>query len=109
QLRGVTLDEGLETLVELSDEQQGRMWIASNYDFHTRLYEYAGLPEIDPKAKLDNSGIFHTWRLAVNYQLEYPDSRIDYPFGDVEIGILERGYSDPSHPGYNSKAMWQTE
>ncbi|GIQ71519.1 hypothetical protein DUZ99_19800 [Xylanibacillus composti] len=109
QLHGMTLDEGLETLMELSDEEMGRMWIASNYDVHARLYEHAGLPEIDPKEKLDDSGIFKPWMLAVNYRLEYPDSRFDYPFGDVEAGQLERGYTDPSRSDYNSKAMWQVQ
>lgn len=109
QLHGAHLDEGLETLIELSDEHQGRMWIASNYDLHARLYEHEGLPEIDPRDKQDDSGIFNPWRLAVNYELEYPDSRFDYPFGDVEAGQLERGYSDPSRPDYNSKAIWQAE
>jgi len=107
QLPGVVLDEGLETLIDLSSGEQGRMWLASNYDLHARLYEYAGLPEIDPQEKQDDSGIFQPWKLALNYRLTYPDSRVDYPFGDVEIGQLERGYSDPSHPDYNSKAMWQ--
>ncbi|MFD0676007.1 MULTISPECIES: hypothetical protein [unclassified Paenibacillus] len=109
QLHGVTLDEGLETLIELSDENKGRMLIASNYDLHARLYERSGLPDIDPKEKQDDSGIFKPWKLAVNYLLEYPDSRFNHPFGDVEVGQLERGYTDPSRPDYNSKAMWQAQ
>ncbi|CAH1223991.1 hypothetical protein PAECIP111891_05597 [Paenibacillus allorhizoplanae] len=109
ELHGMTLDEGLETLIELSDENKSRMTIASNYDIHARLYERSGLPDIDPKEKQDDSGIFKPWKLAVNYLLEHPDSRVDHPFGDVEVGLLERGYSDPSRAEYNSKAMWQVQ
>jgi hypothetical protein len=109
ELHGMTLDEGLETLIELSDENKSRITIASNYDIHARMYERSGLPNIDPKEKLDDSGIFKPWKLAVNYLLEHPDSRVDHPFGDVEVGLLERGYSDPSRAEYNSKAMWQVQ
>ncbi|WP_274362026.1 hypothetical protein [Paenibacillus thermotolerans] len=107
ELHGKTLDEGLETLVELSNEQEGRITIASNYDFHSRLYSEAGMAPIDPEAFSDDSGIFHPWKLVVNYELGYPDSRFDHPFTDIEVGTLQRGFSDPSNPEYNSKATWQ--
>ncbi|MGG1555115.1 hypothetical protein [Paenibacillus ferrarius] len=109
ELHGMTLDEGLETLIQLSDDDKSRMTIASNYDIHARLYERSGLPDIDPKEEQDDSGIFKPWKLAVNYLLEYPDSRVNHPFGDVDVGILERGFSDPARPDYNSKAMWQVQ
>lgn len=109
ELHGKTLDEGLETLVELANEESGQIRIASNYDFHARLFSQAGMKPIDPKAFTDNSGIFHPWRLVVNYQLDYPDSRIDHPFADIDVGRLLRGNSDPSHAEYHSKAMWQAK
>jgi hypothetical protein len=109
ELHGITLDEGLEALVELTEEKRGRVRIASNYDFHTRLYGQAGLKPVDSKALQDNSGIFHPWKLVVNYKLEYPDSRTDHPFGDIEVGELLRGNGDPSESEYNSKTMWQID
>lgn len=109
ELYGHTLDEGLETLIEVADEQLAELRIASNYDFHTRMFREAGMEAVAPEALQDDSGIFHPWRLVVNYQLEYPDSRIDYPFGDIAIGGLHRGNSNPSHPDYDSKAMWETQ
>jgi hypothetical protein len=108
ELHGKTLDEGLETLVELSDEEMGHIKITSNYDFHTRMFGQAGMKPVEPKAYQDNSGIFHPWKLVVNYLLEYPDSRFDHPFGDIEAGELLRGNSDPADPEYHSKTMWQT-
>lgn len=107
ELQNAALDEGLETLVELSDESS-RVWIASNYDFHTRMFSEAGMDPVDPGVFEDNSGIFHPWKLVVSYQLEYPDSRFEHPFKDEEVGTLLRGYGDPNHPEYNSLAMWQT-
>lgn len=109
QLPGVILDEGLETLIELKDEQVGHIRIASNYDFHARLHEGAGMPPADPLERQDDSGIFKPWKLAVNYKLEYPDSRFDQPFVDVDAGDLLRGNSNPADPDYHSKAMWQTQ
>lgn len=99
QLQDNTLDEGLETLVELADEKRGRAMIASHYDFHTRLYGKA-------EGK-DDTGVFNPWKLVVNYKLEPPDSRIEHPFEDIEVGDLLRGNSDPSQPDYQSKTMWQ--
>lgn len=109
ELSGMSLDEGLEALVELADENVGRVRIASNYDFHTRLFRQAGLKPVDPMALQDNSGIFHPWKLVVSYELEQPDARFEHPFGDVEIGDLARGNGDPSDPDYYSKTMWQTD
>ncbi|MBP1930967.1 hypothetical protein [Ammoniphilus resinae] len=110
QLHGKTLDEGLETLVELSEPEKGRIKIASNYDFHSRLYGKAyGMFPVNPQDFQDNTGIFNTWRLVVNYKLEPPDSRFEHPFSDVEVGELLRGNSDSADPDYNSKAMWQAK
>ncbi|USG64380.1 hypothetical protein NDK47_19800 [Brevibacillus ruminantium] len=109
QLQGKTLDEGLETLLELSDEQKGKMMIASNYDFHTRAFGKTADPALDSKQLQDDSGIFKPWKLVVNYLLERPDSRVSHPFKDVEVGDLLRGNNDPSQPDYNSKAMWQAK
>lgn len=110
QLQGKTLDEGLETLVELSDEKKGKIMIASNYDFHTRTYGKEGkMIPYDPKELQDNTGMFKPWKLVVNYLLEPPDSRIEHPFGDIEAGDLLRGNSNPSNPDYHSKTMWQAK
>jgi len=107
ELHGKVLDEGLEMLIELAEEQTGRIKIASNYDFHTRLFHEAGMKPVDPNAFQDNSGIFQPWRLVVNYQMEYPDSRVNLPFEDIEAGKLQRGNGNPASPDYNSLAMWQ--
>lgn len=110
QLQGKTLDEGLETLLELGNKDKGKIMIASNYDFHTRLFgKLSNVLTYDPKEMKDDSGIFNPWKLVVNYLLEHPDSRFDHPFGDVEVGDLLRGTSDPNDPNYNSKTMWQAK
>ncbi len=110
QLQGKTLDEGLETLIELGDEDEGRMMIASNYDFHTRYYGHLSkILAFDPKELQDDSGLFKPWKLVVNYLLEHPDARFDHPFGDIDVGDLRRGTSNPQDPNYNSKAMWQVK
>jgi hypothetical protein len=108
ELQGKTLDEGLETVLEIGSEKQVNMKIASNYDFHTRVYgQVSKMLPYDPNSLKDDSGMFNPWKLVVNYQLSPPDSRIDHPFSDVVVGSLKRGNTDPAKPDYDSNAMWQ--
>ncbi len=108
QLAGATLDEGLETLIVLGRDGESEVMIASNYDFHTRLYggQYRMLPYSGIEMN-DNSGVFKPWKLAVGLQMNTPDTKVNHPFEDVPAGILIRGTSAPGQRDYNSMASWQ--
>ena len=109
QLHGLTLDEGLETLIELSDDGAISKSLPIMIGTDDCMPK-AGLPPVDPvELHGDDSGIFKPWKLVVNYLLEYPDLRFDHPFGDIQVGGLLRGSSNPYDPDFNSKAMWQTK
>jgi hypothetical protein len=104
------LDEGLEALIILGPEGQGEIKIASNYDFHTRLYgkQYRMLPVQEEEMK-DDSGLFYAWKLAVGLLMEPPYTKVHHPFEEVTAGKLIRGTTDPSKGDYDSLASWNTK
>jgi hypothetical protein len=110
QLGDLVLDEGLETLVRLGSESESQILIASNYDFHTRLYgkRYGMLP-VSEEGMRDDSGLFVPWKLAVGLEMEPPDSKAYYPMEEVVVGNLRRGTTDWDDPAYNSLAAWETK
>ncbi|MCZ8513817.1 hypothetical protein O9H85_15515 [Paenibacillus filicis] len=110
ELGGVQLDEGLETLITLGKDGESQVKIASNYDFHTRLYgNQYGMLKVKPEEMKDDSGIFNPWKLSVGLQLTPPDAAKDFPFEDVPAGLLKRGTTDPASPNFNSLAMWEAK
>lgn len=110
ELGGQTLDEGLETLIQLGKDNESRISIASNYDFHTRLYgKRYNMMKVPPQELADNSGIFKPWNLAVGLEMEPPDSKQYHPMEEVNVGQLIRGTTDVNDPAYNSLASWQVK
>ncbi|MED4601069.1 hypothetical protein P9314_10180 [Paenibacillus validus] len=110
ELGGVKLDEGLETLIELGKDNESQVKIASNYDFHTRLYgNQYGMLKVKPEDMKDDSGIFNPWKLAVGLEQIPPDSTRYNPFQDVPAGMLKRGSTDPASADFNSLTMWQAK
>src|SRR5690606_30897089 len=105
ELGNKRLDEGLETLIAIGANDYGEIKIASNYDFHSRLYglQYRMLPVKEQERKED-SGLFHDWKLAVGLLMEPPYTKVSHPFEEVNAGILRRGTTDPSHAEYDSLA-----
>ncbi|MED1948153.1 MULTISPECIES: hypothetical protein [Brevibacillus] len=110
QLPGLTLDEGLETLITLGKADESQIQIAANYDFHARLYgKRYGMLAVKEEEKKDNSGIFKPWKLAVSLEMEPPDSKKYYPLEEVEVGKLIRGTTDAEDPQYDSRTAWQAK
>ncbi|WP_103107019.1 hypothetical protein [Brevibacillus reuszeri] len=107
-LASTKLDEGLETLIQLGKESDIR--IASNYDFHTRLYgKRYGMIKLKESEMKDDSGVFSPWKLAVGLEMEPPDSKQYHPMEEVVVGNLIRGTTDANDPAYNSLASWQVK
>jgi hypothetical protein len=109
-LGSVELDEGLETVISLGKPEESEIRIASNYDFHTRLYgKKYGMIEVKEEEMKDNSGVFLPWRLSVGLELIPPDTRKYNPFEEIDVGKLPRGTTDSSSEAYNSLAMWEAK
>lgn len=110
ELGGLALDEGLETLIGLGEDQESEVRIASNYDFHARLYgKRFGMLSVDKRQMTDDSGVFSPWKLAVGLKMEPPDSKQYYPMEEVLVGHLDRGMTNPADPAYDSLAAWQAK
>ncbi|MFS0556626.1 hypothetical protein [Brevibacillus sp. 179-C9.3 HS] len=110
QLPGLTLDEGLETLIALGKADESQIQIAANYDFHARLYgKRYGMLEVKEEEQKDDSGIFKPWKLAVSLEMEPPDSKKYYPLEEVEVGKLIRGTTNAQDPQYDSRTAWQAK
>ncbi|MGG4445225.1 hypothetical protein [Brevibacillus porteri] len=110
QLPGLTLDEGLETLIALGKADESQIQIAANYDFHARLYgKRYGMLAVKEEEKKDNSGLFKPWKLAVSLEMEPPDSKKYYPMEEVDVGKLIRGTTNPQDPQYDSRTAWQAK
>lgn len=110
ELGSLKLDEGLETLIALGQDKESEIRIASNYDFHTRLYgKRYGMMKFEEQDMKDDSGVFKPWKLAVGLAMEPPDSKQYHPLEEVVVGHLARGTTKPDDPAYNSLAAWQAK
>ncbi|USG63406.1 hypothetical protein NDK47_14585 [Brevibacillus ruminantium] len=110
ELPGLQLDEGLEVLIRLGESKESEVKIASNYDFHKRLYgkRYGMLPYSVEEQK-DNSGLFLPWKLAVSLEMSPPDTKGTHPFEEISVGQMKRGTTEPGQPGYSSQANWESK
>lgn len=110
ELNGVALNEGLETLLTIGRDDETEMTIASNYDFHSRLYGTRyGMTPYSEAERQDDSGLFHPWKLMVSLAMEPPDSKFVLPYEEVPVGKLQRGTNDFESPQYNSLASWEAK
>ncbi len=102
------LSEGIETLISIGKQSQVSM--ASNYNFHTRLWgEMKGNFPVNPMEMKDDSGVFTPWKLIIDKKSKPPQEVRDRPYKDIQMGELRRGTTDPADPNYNSLAMWQAK
>ncbi|MBM7702481.1 hypothetical protein [Metabacillus iocasae] len=99
--------EGIDFIIELTDEQSSRMLVDSYYD--TFYYSYGHVLKminaVEYASKADN-GAFHPIRLALNKKVTISQNgkQVTYPFDDYETGKLQVGNSDPRAKTYNSLA-----
>ncbi|BFH61600.1 hypothetical protein [Paenibacillus azoreducens] len=107
QLPGRKLEGGaLEALIEIGKDEESQVKIASDYDFHARLYGKEGYWML-PETKPEQDPPFHPWKLAISLQMSPPDTRFAHPFIDKTIGMLKRGTTDRSKAQFDSLTSWQ--
>lgn len=95
-LQGIQLDEGLETIVRLSEKEESEVLVGSSYDFHKRLYEEA--------TGSNQAGSYNSWKLAVSLPMRHPLTKEEIPFEEVEVGKLKRASSTEQ-----GEADWEIE
>ncbi|GAB6990490.1 hypothetical protein [Paenibacillus pini] len=94
-----------ETLIEIGKDEESQVELATDYDFHKRLYGpmgYGMLPQTPQEA-----APFVPWKLAIGLQMSPPDTRFSHPFIDQTIGKLKRGTNDRGQGDFNSLTAWQ--
>ncbi|MWV45114.1 hypothetical protein GRF59_15930 [Paenibacillus sp. HJL G12] len=107
QLPGKKLEGGApEALIEIGKDKESQVEIASDYDFHARLYGKEGYWML-PETTKEQETPFHPWKLAISLQMNPPDTRFAHPFIDKTIGTLKRGTTDRSKAQFDSLTSWQ--
>ncbi|TDF93854.1 hypothetical protein [Paenibacillus piri] len=107
---GVTFSAGQEFVLRLKADDDAHIFVNSAYDQHTWLY--GSVQKMMPWQEQwgqDNNGIFLPWKLPVSKPLKLPQTGQTIPFEDVEIGVLNKGITDPASDQYNSLADWYAE
>jgi hypothetical protein len=99
----ITTKNGVDFIVNLTDEQNANMMVDSYYD--PFYYQYGhDLKMIDQAsyAARKNNGVFHPIRLALNKELVVPSTNKTYPFTAYEAGSLMYGNGNPYDQNFNS-------
>lgn len=89
-LNGIQLEDGLETMVRLNEEDS-EVLIEPSYDFHKRMYEEA--------SGSTQSGVYHSWKLAVSLPMRHPTTNEEIPFEEVKVGELKRSSTSEQDEG----------
>ncbi|UOQ84284.1 hypothetical protein [Gracilibacillus salinarum] len=95
-LQGKTLDDGLETLVQLGGDNESEVLIAPSYDFHQRMYDNA--PDDD------NDSNMHSWKLAVSRKVNSSEVDKTLPFEEVPVGEMKQSSTSEA-----SQADWAVQ
>lgn len=102
---GVNFNQGIEFLLNFSDNLQASLQVASAYDQHSYLYGFQKkMIPWDSAWEQEDNGIFLPWKLCLSRALFLPASKQNIPFEEVEIGQLKGGNTNPASPDYNSLA-----
>ncbi|SFA52067.1 hypothetical protein SAMN05216169_10318 [Anoxybacillus pushchinoensis] len=93
--------EGIDFVLHLRGEKEGRLWIDSYYD--SFYYHYGHMLQmIDrlPYVNKKNNGMYHPIRLTLNKKLQINGKT--YPFDFYETGVMTFGTANPNDEAYNS-------
>ncbi|MDD3024495.1 MAG: family 2 glycosyl transferase, partial [Syntrophomonadaceae bacterium] len=85
----ISFETGIEFLLNLDNNKNGKLQVASSYDQHSYLYGYKKkMTNWSPDWEQDNNGIFLPWKLCLSRPLFLPASKQNIPFDEIEIGQL---------------------
>jgi hypothetical protein len=101
----VMFDRSADFVVRIDGETNTRLLVDAYYDPFEHLYATLSqqVPSSLPGGE-KNSGLFNPIRHALSAQLYLPKTQVTIPFQAYEAGLLQRGYSNPAHPNYDSLA-----
>jgi hypothetical protein len=101
----VIFDRGADFVIRIDGETNTRLLVDAYYDPFEHLYATLSqqVPTSLPGGE-KNSGLFNPIRHALSARLYLPKTQVTIPFQSYEAGLLKRGYSNPTHPNYDSLA-----
>lgn len=103
-LEDVTFDVGIDFMIELPAEGEGRMLVDNYYDSFYYQYGYEANFLEDNQAIENNDGQFNPIRLALNKPLTIPSTGESRSFDYYETGLLREGIGNPEEPNYDALA-----
>lgn len=100
---GIRSGRGIDFVIQLSGEEDSRVYVDSYYDVHNYRYGVLeGLIENRTYASTKNNGVFHPIDLAMNRGFYIRTLELEVPFESHETGKLRWGNSDPESPDHDS-------
>lgn len=105
QIEDISFEEGIDFIIEVPDKENARITVDAYYDvFHLDYRQ-----DLDEEEAEAGSGIFHPMRLALNRELERPDTGEVLPFSYYETGKLRHGNANPESEAYDSLADYMID
>lgn len=100
----VTFDEGIDFVIELSAENESRVWVDNYYDpfYYQYGYELEFLDNSEVIA--NNDGQFNLIHYALSKPMIIPSTGEFIPFDYYETGLLKEGMGNPQSDDYDSLA-----
>ncbi|OJF92550.1 hypothetical protein [Alkalibacterium sp. 20] len=99
-----TFEQGIDFVIEISDEEQSRVWVDSYYDPFYYQYGYELEFLEDNQIIENNDGQFNQINLALSKPMVIPSTGLKVPFDYYETGLLKEGIGSPESDSYDSLA-----
>ncbi|GAB2486145.1 hypothetical protein GCM10008929_08640 [Alkalibacterium psychrotolerans] len=95
-------DEGIDFVIELSAENESRVWVDNYYDPFYYEYGYE-LQFLDTTEQMtNNDGQFNLINYALSKPMTIPSTGEFIPFDYYETGLLKEGIGNPESEDYDS-------
>ncbi|MFO8069990.1 MAG: hypothetical protein R6U02_08495 [Alkalibacterium sp.] len=97
-------EQGIDFVIEISGEDESRVWVDSYYDpfYYQYGYELSFLE--DDHVIKNNEGQFNPVNLALSKPMVIPSTGLEVPFDYYETGALKEGVGSPESEAYESLA-----
>ncbi|MCC5894726.1 MAG: hypothetical protein JJU16_04630 [Alkalibacterium sp.] len=101
-IEDVTFEQGVDFVIDISPDDESRVWVDSYYDPFYYQYGYE-LEFLDNNDVIhDNDGEFNSTHFALSMPMVIPSTGETIPFDYYETGLLREGVGNPQSDDYHS-------
>ncbi|TVP91758.1 MAG: hypothetical protein EA249_04845 [Alkalibacterium sp.] len=100
----LTFEEGIDFVIDISAENENRVWVDSYYDPFYFQYGYELEMLDDAEAVENNDGQFNGIHFALSKPMTIPSTGEFIPFDYYETGLLREGIGNPESESFDSLA-----